>query len=489
MNHKLQTGLRLGFCTVTLGALLLPLVLTNYSTDTANAENRTRAEFPSFKTDADTLNMNYTKELDNWFSDSFGLRQNLVTAYGNLTRKIFATSSENDVITGKDGWLYYTPTADDITGVATMTETDAKHLVRTVEIMCEYAEKHGSKLIFTVAPDKGSIYPEYLPARFLQTGGTNNLDLVTAQLVQTSIPYCDLRTVLRENADHTQLYHKLDTHWNGAGAMLGFSALRQALGRSDCGFSNAETSLTRDFEGDLWKMLSPSVAQPDENIVYHIPQTYTYKGRFRSVDDLKIQTTCADGTQSLLMYRDSFGRALIPLLSQSYAECTYLRGDRVSLKLLEDTQFDDIIIEIVERNLPQFLEYAPVQPAPEFDPESLNNSLHMVADKDSHVAVQPQVFAEQSEGYLHIYGTYHEICSDSDRVFCELNGHCYEAFPCYETTLLGENHCSSNGFSLYLPTDVAQNGDTIRIVTERGTEHFDLGIQNLSLQPATEVLE
>ena len=489
MNHKLQTTLRLGFCTATISALLLPLVLTAFGDDTDNTENRNLAAFPSIKTDEGTINTDFATQLDAWFSDSFGLRPKLVTAYSALTRKIFATSAENDVIVGKDGWLYYAPTTDDVTGVASITEADAKHLVRTIEILREYAEKNDSNLIFTVAPNKGSIYPQHLPARYLQTGGKNNLDLFTEQVVQTTVPYCDLRQILRENAEDSQIYHKLDTHWNGAGAMLGFAALRNTLGRNDCGFPSSKTSQTHDFEGDLWKMTAPSVNNPDDNIVYDIPQTFSYIGRYRSEDDLKIQTTCADAENSLLMYRDSFGRALIPLLSQSYAECTYLRGDRISLDIIENTHFDDIIIEIVERNLPQILSYAPQIPAPEVPLAELTEQLQIVADNRTHEAVQPQIFAENTDKYLHIYGQYHAICADCDRVFCEVDGHCYEAFPCCETSLLDDKPYESNGFSLFLPSDAIKGGDSARVLVQRGTEHFDLGSQNLSIQLKTEVSE
>ena len=50
---------------------------------------------------------------------------------------------------------------------------------------------------------------------------------------------CDWRGVLRKQAAHGpyQLYHKLDTHWNGDGAMLGYQTLMQTLGIDDFGFA------------------------------------------------------------------------------------------------------------------------------------------------------------------------------------------------------------------------------------------------------------
>ncbi len=478
MKHTLKKPLRLLFPAVVFAMLLTPLVTMCIArnNDAVSIDNRGKTPFPSLKNADGGFNAEFFSGVEAWFSDSFGLRSEMITANNAITRSLLATSMTADVIQGKDGWLYYTPTISDATGHAAVSASGAKHIAHTIRMMQNYAASVGANFVFTSAPNKASIYPQYLPARYFSVGGENTLDLVTQALATEGAAYCDLRAVLRENADNAQLYHKTDTHWNGAGAMIGFTALRTALGKDTCGFPDAAQTVTCDFEGDLLKMCSPARITPDENIVFAIPQTFSYLGRHRTEDDLQIQTQCADGNGSLLLFRDSFGRALIPLFSQSYAQCTYLRGDRFALDQITATGAEDVVCELVERNIPNLLEYAPQCPAmPTVLSDLTTANLSYAADAVTHEQVVPQVYATADGAYEHIYGTFHNVAANCDAVYCEIGGVLYEAFPCYEKTLLHENQTQDNGFSLYLPSAAWTEGNTVHVLAKQNGSYIDLG--------------
>lgn len=456
MKDKLKNAVRMLYSAAICCVLAVPSAVlirnelrdTETDPETVTAENRVLADKPKLRTEEGTLNKDFTMQYESWFSDRFGLRTELVTAYGKLTSGLFGVSSEQDVIIGKNGWLYYTPTIPDATGVRTLDDNEIRHCVRNLLLMRDYAAEKGAKFVFAAAPNKASIYPENLPARYLHTGSENNLDALCAALSQTDLTVCDWRTVLRNAAASGDrlLYHKLDTHWNGDGAMLGYQTLMQSLALADRGYGDAPRTETCDWDGDLWNMLSPAVQNPDQNAVYDIPQTYHTVGRMRSIDDLLIQTACDSGEGSLLMFRDSFGRALIPLLAERFASCSFQRANAVPMNMLESSPADCVVFELVERNLVRLLTYAPVMPAP---------AAESPAAEPAPNAEPLRLESEPAGAYVHVYGLFDAAYEHADAVRLTVNGQTYEAFLCCEQELLELEQHQANGFSAYLPADAA----------------------------------
>lgn len=469
MTDKLKNTLRILYTAAVFGILAVPaiaLTVRELKTENenaadeaavSNAENRVLAEKPAIRNEDNTLNLDYPAEFDAWFSDSFGFRTQLVTAYSKLIGNVFHVSTEQDVIIGKDDWLFFAPTVPDATGVRTLDDAEIRHIVYNLQIMQQYVESHGAKMVFAAAPNKASIYPEKLPVRYLDSNNENNLDVLYQALSKTDLTVCDWRGALQNAAaaDNRLLYHKTDTHWNGDGAMLGYQTLMQTLGLDDLGFADAERTETCDWDGDLWTMLSPAEKNPDDNAVYAIPQTYKYVGRMRSIDDLTIRTSCENGTGSLLMFRDSFGRALIPLLGERFASCEFLRANAIPLDLLETEQPDYVVYELVERNLDHLLTYAPQMPAPAAEPPAAE----IVPDSDAF-----RLESETAGQYLHIYGLFDPAYSDADAVYVTANGQSFQAFLCCEQEALSLEQHQANGFSCYLPAALAP--DTVQITVQ-----------------------
>ena len=67
------------------------------------------------------------------------------------------------MILGSDGWLYYAPTLADYTRSEPMTERELWCAARTLALLQEYVEGRGGQFLFTVAPDKSSLYGGHMP--------------------------------------------------------------------------------------------------------------------------------------------------------------------------------------------------------------------------------------------------------------------------------------------------------------------------------------
>src|SRR6185295_1542120 len=88
------------------------------------------------------------------------------------------------------------------------------------------------RYLFIVAPDKQTIYPEYMPAQLNRVGTATRLDqLVTYFERHSDIRILDLRDALRAVKLHDRPYERLDSHWNDVGAWSAYAEIAKQVGR------------------------------------------------------------------------------------------------------------------------------------------------------------------------------------------------------------------------------------------------------------------
>ncbi|MDW7659674.1 MAG: hypothetical protein SCM11_21095, partial [Bacillota bacterium] len=119
----------------------------------------------------------------------------------------------------------------------------------------------------------------------------------------------------------------------------------------------------RDWTGDLAVMMNPTGPEPDWQFRYDTEVSYRFDKAIRSMEDIWIGTRNSTGHGTLLMFRDSFANALIPLLSESFDRSVYSRAVPLDYSRVESEQPDLVVLEIVERNLSLLLEKPPRLPA------------------------------------------------------------------------------------------------------------------------------
>ena len=202
--------------------------------ENVNAEKRQLAVAPQLVADG-TLNMHYPQEFNGYFDDNFAFRTDLITMNAVARRTLFGESVSEKVVIGKDGWLYFADTLNDYMKVNVMTDNEITRLYRTLLLEQKHLESRGISFIFTVAPNKSSIYGEYMPNRYLVTGEKSNAEKLYALLDAEGFDYVNLTRVLLAAKDK-QIYFKLDTHWNNKGVLLGYNALLDKVREKNPGF-------------------------------------------------------------------------------------------------------------------------------------------------------------------------------------------------------------------------------------------------------------
>lgn len=410
--------------------------------------NQTLSRAPSLRDAEGNWNTDYLSQLQDYAGDNFYLRQDMITAWSALNAKGLRSSITEDVVLGSGGWLYFADTLPDYTGLDPMTDREIFSAAHNLGLMAEYCEDQGAKFLFTVAPNKNSLYWANMPDLDLPSARKpHDAKRLAEALAGQGVDYLDLFALFREQEE--TLYFKTDSHWNGKGAALAADAVNEALGRSS-GYFDGPFHPDEVHKGDLYDMLYPAGEELETDQVYDGALTIEYDAPIRSAENLTIMTH-GGGEGSLLMFRDSFGNNLYPYLADSFDAALFSRSMPYRLDLVSQREADYVVAELVERNLRYLIQNIPVMPAPARElPEDFT-----VYGRGVNFNAEP---SDNLPGYALVTGPVvlegqglPEAVPDS-RVFVSASDGCY-----YEAFLL-----ENGGVGLYLPENIRPLGIAYR---------------------------
>ncbi|MCR5681568.1 MAG: hypothetical protein K6G29_03875 [Clostridiales bacterium] len=308
------------------------------------------------------ISATWRDDFEGWFSKHFAYRDVLVDAFSVLKEKVFRTGNDQ-VLVGRDGFLFFRETLADYTGSDPMTDEELNAAADALKNLSDYAEEHGAAFVFLCAPNKNTIYPEKMPALPQQAADpdSSNLSRLLPLLDERGVNYADVRPLLIEAKDERLVYHKRDTHWNNEGARIAAKAVLDAAGIPLGIFDAPLTDVTHDFRGDLDSLLYPKTPRYDDEYVLNIGNRFRYVSGGSSLMNLDILTQYKSdkvlGIFSSLVFRDSFGSALIPYFASCSGSARFHRALPFRIDLLEDPETgetvgtDLVVVEIAERNL------------------------------------------------------------------------------------------------------------------------------------------
>lgn len=339
---------------------VLPFAGMSVAATNETTENKELVELPKWKADG-KWNVNYLSELGGYFEEHFAFRQELVAANSVLRSKVLGVSASDQVVVGKDDWLYYAGTLNDYFGENLMSERGLSNAVFNLGLMQQYIEGKGSKFVLTIAPNKNSVYSEYMPTNYVKAD-ENNYSRMVPLLEEAGIHYVELSEMFQ--ASKEPLYLQGDSHWNNKGALLVCKRLMDALGiRYDISW-NSSFEVRKEHIGDLANMLYSVAVEPEDNIYYDRPQIYAYVNDVESVEDDWIETINPNGEGTVLMFRDSFGNSMLPFFANEFERGYFSRLVPYNLGNLDEYQIEYVVVERVERRISFFAEQPPVMEAP-----------------------------------------------------------------------------------------------------------------------------
>lgn len=219
-------------------------------------ENRAPTPWPAFPNDVRSAAA-FPRQVSAYINGHFGLRGVMITA-NSLARYKIGVSSVNNVVFGRDGWLFYAYNFEQLLQQHTGQNifkgpADVDRWIDTLEAVQTWMNRRNIAFYIAVAPDKPTIYPELLPA--YPTGSTTRLDQIVTRLRERGSPleFVDVRAALLQEKKFHRVYNKRDSHWNQRGSLVAYSELMKRIQRR---FPNVPALTIDDY--DLVTMPDPS---------------------------------------------------------------------------------------------------------------------------------------------------------------------------------------------------------------------------------------
>ncbi|MBS7329115.1 MAG: hypothetical protein KIG26_00680 [Lachnospiraceae bacterium] len=251
----------------------------------------------------------------------------------------------NEVLLGKDGWLFYKATGDgtplyDYMGINHFSEEELAKVYDNLVAIGDGISARGMDVIFMTVPNKEQVYSEYMPDTVDKINDKSRLDELTEYieskggLIADRYCYVDTSKVLRAYKDTYPLFYRTDTHWTECGSYLALMELRRAMDQRVTPIDEVVFTDKGGFVGDLAKISGSRDEYSDVNPVIDAS----------SIND--------DSTkdQVMLIIGDSFGDAMIHSAKHFYKEVYWVRLKEYTDEL-DRYEPDVVVVECVERYL------------------------------------------------------------------------------------------------------------------------------------------
>ena len=453
--------LKIAFCFLIFGTALIPLFGTVIGYDSLNLDKSSLSPMPAL-IENNKINTKYTSQFDDFYTDQFSFRTYLITAYNQIYAQLFRQSGNDNVIVGKEGFLYFEETMDDYLKVNQLSDYDLLRLNEVLRIQQKYLKTEGIMSHFVIVPNKATIYPEFMPSLVNPIGSQSNLDRIRE--MEMSMSFIDLKEELMKQKaiSNDLLYHRQDSHWNNIGAAIGYDLIMRSLGKESLKLTQQQTVVKKDWQGDLARMLYPSKSTLEQQFYYKLPNHFTFTKAIRTLEDLQIESVNASKEGSLFMFRDSFANALIPYLSESFEKANYSRLFPYDYTKIDSERVEHLIIEIAERNVNWLLQATPML---QTDGEEI------ATNTTSSISLKITVEQEKKSDLFYLNARFtDQIISKKITAVRLMDGNIvYEAFPIYQDTDF-EDEVLEQGFSIYTKEEL--NPDTMTVYVFMDNQWF-----------------
>lgn len=332
--------------------------------DTPETENRQLAKRPAFPVtmkEAKAFPQSFNVYADNWF----GFRGTLLFWHSWVKWQLGMKISSK-VLRGKDGWLFLYKRDNVVSQYRGIDCFSLKELCQWVQAMMtrrQWLAERGIPFIVVVAPNKHSIYPEYLPGNIGPVVRETRLDQLVHYIEKyTDLDFIDLREPLQKAKQQTRVFYKTDSHWNDMG---GFYGARELLKRVKKYFPEVKPLTFEDYDlqeetrpgGDLAQMLNLQDFMP-ERVPVLIPNFPTWIREHKASapqakpwDRRMYFTSARSEMPTAVIFHDSFIWGMRRFLSENFHRTIFAPHNLLyfDTELVEREKPDLVIYELIER--------------------------------------------------------------------------------------------------------------------------------------------
>ena len=320
------------------------------------------------------------KLFEEFYNDKFSLQDFLVTTNSYFKIKILKVSPNPDKVTvGKKGWLFWGQYTDNFRGINLFTNDELIKLKKIIDDRGSCYKSLGIKFYFAIAPDKPSIYPEYMPSWMQKVTPFTLYDQVVTLFKNDSlVNVIDLRKPLIEAKKfNTLLYFRIDHHWNDVGAFYAYLSIINRI-RKDfplinplkyddfnldtsekiTGGSEAEMLNIQKWYHDYFCKLYKKIPTKSQNGVkcnYPMPDWFPYKNDYEVV-----RVFDNESLPYAFVIRDSFSDYLIQYFQENFRKTKLLYDCweyKANFDIIKKEKPDIVILIPIESNIKSILQH------------------------------------------------------------------------------------------------------------------------------------
>lgn len=313
-------------------ALFLLIILVPYPSmllfsgyaDKANYENRT------YTSVEDVLNAKISdmpRQAEALINDNAPFRNECISLKSRVDYSLFKTINSDEVILGKENWLFYKNTTDsqaidDYQGLNQYNQEDIEKLCGVLAEIDKTLKEKNISFKIIVVPNKEQVYSEYMPSGIKVVDSPRIVKVTDYIQNNSEVDLIYPLKELKQISQTEQIFYKYDTHWNNLGAL-------RSLQMMFSGFEKAEVKTEK--EGALMDLAN-------------ISGTY----RFLNEDTYySVELEESAGKEKLYLLHDSFGDMMKPILQSQYEVSDASFAHFNEFELPRGTQV--FVIEISER--------------------------------------------------------------------------------------------------------------------------------------------
>jgi hypothetical protein len=340
LTHTLTASLLL----FVVGILFIGTILSSKK-DVSENEKRRLAVFPEIVWKRSPLNR-LPKAIEQYLGDHLFFREELVRLNALLRKSLFYKSPNSLVLIGDKNWYYYLGDGAllDYLGKSGKTDNEAvsaweNTLARREKMLHE----KGGYYLFAVAPNKESVYPEFLPVRISDHAGTTMLEALSRHIGHTDMAghFLDLGESLRRAKKDGHIYFQTDTHWSRVGAYFAYLEIMRRLAPVfpdivPLSRDRLDRQNKQDCTGDLSNFmgLSGSITEECEIINIKDPCARTINKKLKQdlPESAELEfSSCPKGAPlRVLVISDSFGSTMQDYLAETFQEVAFSREQTLS---------------------------------------------------------------------------------------------------------------------------------------------------------------
>ena len=278
-----------------------------------------------------------------------------------------------EVFVGYDSQLHYPQTKFDYRGNDLFTDKQLDGIASGIDRRLENARKYSkdtTKLIYLIAPNALTIYPETAPDDLVAEKVSDNsklrqfIELVNSRR-DNNVYAIELQDFMLGKKNEGKLYYQTDTHWNTLGSYFGYYQLMDAI------YRDTGNELTKPYEidrfdvfkdigpgGDLVAFLGVNQSEVNETVTYCNFAGTRLSTITNESDGSTRSTVPNENLPSAIVMRDSFGAAVIYHTAEQFKSILYTPwncGINAVLDYAKTEKPDYIIQVLVERSLSTLL--------------------------------------------------------------------------------------------------------------------------------------